>query len=233
MVAWPVVIQPLPKCPGYEEAKVILGEKDPMLVPIMDFTGIEARLFEFRAISWQRKHLPRGTDLPPATRLVLEKGRPVPLAVALAMRGWVNLGITDLHNIAAHLPNSNWQDDWDEVDALENLTRQQLKCSSRDALARVHHRFCGVNLDDDGVTELMNVDEAVKCLSRQDEKEVFNTQKKLKVKVAEQEQVQRRYKDRVAETRSKDEKAAFKAMKKGSRNTGGSSKKPTRWKAIT
>ena len=210
-VAWPVELRPVPGHPAdfYVDFTSVV-QTWPTILPIVSWKHIKARSFVWRSplflscvftnsdYQWRQEvHAILRDDV-------------VPLQVVAARQAWWELGVETLKTVASHLgikvapKATTWE-------TLLAMTMKVLGVDEEHATAILASRVTRKTGDKSAVDELLQLDEASKLLSREDEADLEKQQAK-QTKLAEQEtEVYREYKEakvRLREARKKQEARA-------------------------
>ena len=214
VLAWPIVLVAVPNAPGKFAATLQPDVAHPCLLTITTWTGIVGCHYEWRSWASQCELYPEMAKMWfPALRMIVE-GASTDLHVLAAEKAWWAMGVTLLTKIAQHLmvelpANARL------FQVLLALTRHALECSEARALELLALRMR--KLDDYASTmqELMQVDEAAKCLTVQDEKEFNDTKKDVAATRQELQDFENEFAERRRAVRMAAAKAAPKTKAKG------------------
>ena len=182
MHTWPVEPTTVANHTSWQYCKFDLGITRNKKIAVLDWDGIVARKVVWRSPLWQQTRLPK-SKLHAAVRLFIEDHKDKPIAEVVAEWGWHDLDVTTLQLVAKVLgipipKGSSW------LQTLMIMTMHVLKCTEDEALTILACKFTeDLSRDHDCLVELWKVDEAVKCLSREDEKKLFKEREDTKKKV--------------------------------------------------
>ncbi len=211
-MVWPVELVPVL---GYDDCFAIDFQnlcKQPSLLPILDWNPIVARAFAWRSVAWQHTRLPLAPRAwRSQVRAIVETSRDRPLANIAADQAWWKLDVSALKDVAKNLgiavPGQA-----SLMDTLLCMTKAVLGIQEEEAMALLGSRLVALKSDAPVVEELLEMDEASRLLTREDEQELAKEQKRQR---AEQEahdefaesfkEVKRRH--RAAEEKKKTGKA--------------------------
>ena len=138
---------------------------------------------------------------------IIEGDKPVPLQVIAAKQAWWDLGVETLKSVASHLqikvaPKATM---WD---TLMTMTMKALGVDEEGATAVLARRVVRKPGDRSAVEELLQLEEASKLLTREDEADLEKQQAKQKQLAEQDTEVYREYKeakDRFRETKRRQE----------------------------
>lgn len=169
IIAWPMSLLSVP---GHENVMYIdwaSTAAPPVMIPILTWRNLRAIAFEWRSPAWLLAHCGRSpAKWRQAVRAVTSGAESEPLEVVAAKQGWWNLGVSDLKMVAAHL-GVDMADKPTLAKALVTLTQQVLDIDEEAAMALLVGRLVKMREDAPMVDELLEVDEASKLLTREDE----------------------------------------------------------------
>lgn len=215
IIAWPVVLEEAPGHEGYCQVSLSVEICSPAVVVVLSWRDIEARCFEFRAWSWQVHHLPQSAATWwPATRPIAE-GPSVPLVVAAAKNAFWQLGMSSLVLVAAHLQIPLSPGD-SLLDVLVTMVSHTLNLTTVEALTLVEKRLVVLENSTDFVSELMDIDEAAKVFTQEDEQRLKQEQSSAADRQAHAAEFARNFSER----RSRAGGAAPKAGARGGSRRG-------------
>jgi hypothetical protein len=210
----------LAKVPGYDNFLYVnfdVAETRPHLFAITDWE-LNAHIVQWRSWSWQCEYLPNAVrDLRPGIRAFVDSA-PKKMVEIAAEAGWWNLNLTTLRELAKFFKWPIAQDE-DTFHTLFEMTKQARPGKSDDEiLSYIAPRLKADPRFRHGCSDiLIEVDEAAKCLERDDEERLV----KEKHKASDATHVQDTFKAawakkrrQIAEARAKA-KAKCKAKGKG------------------
>jgi len=177
-VAWPVTLAPVP---GHVDTKYIVFDmdlKEPRFINLVSWKDVTAVEYEVHSWSWQCENFPnaKGVWPPAAARgIIVKKERP--LDEVVPENGWYDYDGADLQRFAKHF---GWGLDavTCDIDLLVAMIQNSLpKASNEETMSWLRPRLRGnAYSDPDCVDILLDVDEAAKCLLRDEEQLVRKEQ---------------------------------------------------------
>ena len=181
-VVWEVALEPVPGHPAFTYVDFLKKPQDqePTVVSLTAWGMYEAYSFKWRSPAWNKQTFKKaGSEFKERVLAIIEdKKKPKPLKVVAAQNHWWSLALPDLKVIAAHL-GIQLQPKSGLLDALITMTMDVLQCSEENALDIVKPRLKpSKHPDTSAVDELLEMDEAAKLFTKEDEEVLEKEQKK-------------------------------------------------------
>ena len=169
IMAWPVELLQVPGYVGSTFAKLCLETNEPRLLPVLAWEGIEGWEYNWGSWSWQCCHFPLATpQWRPCVRMFL-KGDADTLEVIAARSAFWTLDLASLMDVAGHLgapvPSGS-----SLLDSLLIMIRHVLQNTEEEAMGIIAQRLVALDGGQECVQELLEVEEAAKLLTNEDEK---------------------------------------------------------------
>ena len=177
VMAWPCTVHTVPGQKMQKYITLSFETQQPSLLTILSWEGIVAIKFKWHSWNWQVQNV-EGIEicLEPGARAFLD-GEELALKELAARSAWWHLGISDLHNIAKYLKADVKKSD-SLFQCLLQLAMHVLKCSEKEAMDIISQRLVQMQAKNDFSQELLDIDEAVNCLEKNDMEEVSKQQSK-------------------------------------------------------
>lgn len=166
-LAWPVQLHEVPTCPNSRFAALQTDIGMPHVFAASTWRGITAARCEWRPWSWQCAEFPRASsELRPALRLFLTSPEE-PLVRVAARSAWWSLDLSILRTIAAD-QGFGLGPGLDLFETCLAMVRLALGINDEAALAILSQRMAQPSEPTELVQELLQIDEAVQVLDRND-----------------------------------------------------------------
>lgn len=186
IIAWPAQVLQVPGHPRAQYIKLLEDIPKPALLPVFDWGSIVGYQYTWRAWGWQRQHLQSAMqEWRPALRMIIE-GAEAPLSTLAAKAGWWGLDSAQLHALAKNL-KINVAEEQSLLNTLTAMTKSVLRVGDGEALSCMSRRLVDLECAQDCVPELLEIDEASKCLQFEDEKQLVSEQRARREKLVTRE----------------------------------------------
>lgn len=170
VLAWPVQVSQVPGEPSKQFAFLDVASAEPHFIPIFDWSSISGYHFSWASWCEQCRRFPSAArELKPAVRMLLEGGER-PLPALAAERAWWSFDLPLLRRIAGHLQIDIPRDNSGALlPTLAAMTMSVLQCDEDAALELLAQRIALLESFTERLDELLELDEASKCLTAEDE----------------------------------------------------------------
>lgn len=200
-VVMPVTIKRLSMLPLIDVVE--FGEAKTTTMVITSWANILVRPVAWHSFSWLCRRWPAGmTTVQPAVHLYAD-AREISMAQFAAEAGWWDLSTSQLKKVADSLGMPTTAG-CSEVDLLYDMTASALKTEDHEkVLYAMQTRFATLQpFDDDDLSTLMELDEAIDVLDKSDEAEVHESKKQVASKARKFKEYTADYRTRASTARA-------------------------------
>jgi len=178
---WPCALVPIPDKPGELEVVFDLEIKDLSRCSICSWKHIKAREFKWRGLAYQSKNFPEMyRSRSPALRAIISSPE-MAMTLCVGKSGWLDFDLTTIRKVAKYL-GKDIEDEPELFESLFLLTKKVFRQSDATTMEYLAPRLQFTpHCDSETVDIIMDIDEAMSCLMKDEQEVLKQTQAASKV----------------------------------------------------